>query len=274
MQILDLIFAGLGMMFGLVLALVWRRSFKSTLSPSLGWSAAHMGLVQRGTNGALESWWAALVAGGWLSLHSKATEQTAPKWLVVRGLAPPEDPHLRQVLQQLDPLTVVTTSWAFSRWKPLVVPLQTELQAQGLLPSSSQHQSRLAEIAVVSTLLALGLVLLGTLGWKWVGAVGFCFFSLVAAGMFSMLLSDVPWSTEAGKKALSFWRNRFASALRVPQQSTVGIAVALGGLAVLSQTPFAEAAQMKALSDGFSGGCGASFGGCGSSGCGGGGCGD
>jgi uncharacterized protein (TIGR04222 family) len=162
----------------------------------------------------------------------------------------------------------VTIDWLSRALAPAVERVRVGLAVRGLAHDRAAAR-RLAWKSSISLWLlgAAGLarILLGAARDRPIGYItALTLITLLAAAAMS---AATPTTSAEGARVVRQWRDRFSRVRRAPLEGELLLAFALTGGAVLTGTPYAAYARVRAVSDG--GGCGGGGGGDGGGGCGG-----
>lgn len=248
---------------------LWQRSRPQVASSPQGqeppiWQLAYL---SGGPRGVVDSAAASLYEAGAIDWDAQRRE------IVQRKQDPPEDPLLRALLPHL---AGPSTRLGSAEKSSAIERIREQLIRMGWWLSADASQ-RIARIS------ALPWWLLSVLGLLKIG-IGIARDKPVALLVLLVILSLVaalafqfsrPGISAAGRRALAHFRGRHAVATRAPRAGQLGLAVALGGTAVLAATGFADyhtlrhppssgdASGSSDSSDGGSDGGGSGCGGCG-----------
>lgn len=244
---------------------------------SLAWLAG-------GARRVVDTWWTQLLAVGFMAIEGDAKNQ---KYRIsLRADLSGLDEGCARAAQALAGRGPLTPSHILAASATAVKRSRQEVERAGWFEDAGEIATRstwmrwwLASLILMS---AGGWILLDWSGWL---TVLVCIAGLARA----MMTPRSPRLTPAGQERLMRARLEHQAQLRAPQRQDLGIALALGGAAVLMGTPWAVyaspgAARTDNSSSSCSGGCATAVGGWGSdgssgcggdggSGCGGGGCG-
>jgi len=259
-----ILFAALFLMLGLMWMARPQHVDEDELPTPVG-DVHQVAWVIGGPKRVLATWWALLRADGVIQEAGVNQNTRRPVWSF--GKTSSKDPWLARAASCLPdvPASQADVAWA---WRPLLSNLETSLRDQGILAHKDYASSRRVQVACASVAwIALSVILMiNGVAYAWL---------LLGSALLVMLLAvafgdeSSPRLTTLGTRLRQKWVQQHMAARRAPQNSTLGFAVAVGGLAVLVGTPFEAYADPLALkSNNDSGGCGTGAAGGAGGGCG------